>query len=316
MRARFAAIGSIALLAWIGTPPSVQSQNAAQPQITTITLGPDQIGVLKTGPAISTRVSFRERVQDIVCGDLYDPGSGTGAFVIQRIDNDVFIKPVAAKGISNMFVKTGENRENTYNFSLMIVPIDEAYRIVNVVNVLAKMDPPRKVVRPSAVLRVSPPSIQRVSATNDAEMVDAPGSKYQTLFFEAPRNPGFEMPPSPPSAYPKREVARAFARQIVKRVAAYRSEHAKFEGVMGDVVVEVTIDDSGKVTSARALSGPPMLRGAAVVAAKFWKFSAVSSGDEIKQDLARIKFSFEGSGGETASYLKWVGDANKKDRRP
>ncbi|MFP5265402.1 MAG: hypothetical protein ACLGJB_26245 [Blastocatellia bacterium] len=115
----------------------VSSAARAQSPITTIALGPDQIGVVKTAVGITTRVTFLEPVQEIICGDLYDPASGKGTFVVQRSGNDqkpgndVFIKPVAPKGLSNMFVKAGDGRR-TYNFDLKIVPVDQAHRVVNV----------------------------------------------------------------------------------------------------------------------------------------------------------------------------------------
>ncbi|HVG20871.1 MAG TPA: hypothetical protein VNI02_17620 [Blastocatellia bacterium] len=109
----------------------------AQAPIATIALGPDQIGVVKTAVGITTRITFPEPVQEIICGDLYDAASGKGTFVVQRSGsdqkpgNDVFIKPVASKGLSNMFVKAGDGR-HTYNFDLKIVSVDQAHRVVNV----------------------------------------------------------------------------------------------------------------------------------------------------------------------------------------
>jgi hypothetical protein len=109
----------------------------AQTLITTMTLGPSQIGSVKTAPGITTRISFSEPVKEIICGDLYDPTSGKGSFVIQRSDNDVFLKPVVPKGLSNMFVKTGEKGENVYSLDLLIVPTAEAFRMVTVVSAQA-----------------------------------------------------------------------------------------------------------------------------------------------------------------------------------
>jgi len=77
-------------------------------------------------------MTFPEAVRDIICGDLYDPTTGKGSFVIQRIDNDVFLKPVVPKGLSNLFVKTGEKGEHTYSFDLLVVSLDQAHRVVNV----------------------------------------------------------------------------------------------------------------------------------------------------------------------------------------
>lgn len=113
----------------------------AQSMITTIALGPNQIGQVKTTQGITTRVTFPETVRDIICGDLYDPSTGRGSFVVQRIDHDVFLKPVVAKGLSNLFVKTGEKGEHTYSFDLQVVSLDQAHRVVNVADVSANSPP-------------------------------------------------------------------------------------------------------------------------------------------------------------------------------
>ena len=68
--------------------------------------------------------------------------------------------------------------------------------------------------------------------------------------------------PAPPPAYP---------------------QAAKSAGASGKVVVEVTIDEDGKVVEARAVSGHPMLQQAAVQAARLAKFSpAMLSGQPIR----------------------------------
>jgi len=109
-----------------------------QTPITSISLRSDQIGLVKTAQALSTRISFPEAVKEIICGDLYDPTTGRGSFVVQRAENDVFIKPVADKGMSNLFVKTGERSEKVYNFDLAIVSAAEAVRVMNVVSATEK----------------------------------------------------------------------------------------------------------------------------------------------------------------------------------
>lgn len=58
---------------------------------------------------------------------------------------------------------------------------------------------------------------------------------------------------------------------------------AKSAGAQGKVVVEVTIDEGGKVVEAHAVSGHPMLQQAAVQAARLAKFSPTTlSGQPIK----------------------------------
>lgn len=129
--------GTILMGLVLAAAPAVRAQS----MIVTIALGPNQIGQVKTTQGITTRVTFPETVRDIICGDLYDPSTGKGSFVVQRIDNDVFLKPVVAKGLSNLFVKTGEKGEHTYSFDLQVVSLDQAHRVVNVADVSASNSP-------------------------------------------------------------------------------------------------------------------------------------------------------------------------------
>lgn len=105
----------------------------AHAQITSVTLGAEQIGTVKTAVSITTKISFPDKVSTVICGDLYDGQTGKGTFVIQQSDNDVFIKPIAPKGQSNMFVKVGDGKK-TYNFDLLVVPFNQAHRVINVID--------------------------------------------------------------------------------------------------------------------------------------------------------------------------------------
>lgn len=60
--------------------------------------------------------------------------------------------------------------------------------------------------------------------------------------------------------------------QAIKRVEPVYPFWARFVGVKGPVVVEITIDEKGDVINARPLSGHKMLRKAASDAAMQWKF--------------------------------------------
>lgn len=116
---------------------------SGQSPVTTLQLGPDRIGDVKTAQGITTMIRFVEPVQEIVCGDLYDPSSGKGTFVVQRSGtaehpgNEVFVKPVASRGASNMFVKTGDGK-HTYSFDLSVVSADKANRMVNVTDIVVE----------------------------------------------------------------------------------------------------------------------------------------------------------------------------------
>lgn len=67
---------------------------------------------------------------------------------------------------------------------------------------------------------------------------------------------------------------------------------ARAAGIEGVVVVEVTVGETGSVLSARAISGHPLLRDAAVAAARGWAFSPMTlSGVPVKV-IGTITFSF------------------------
>lgn len=74
-------------------------------------------------------------------------------------------------------------------------------------------------------------------------------------------------------------IARLSEKQIAAR-ATYKEkavlpDAARAAGVAGDVVVEIVVDERGKVVEARVVSGHPLLRDAALEAARKWRFRAV-----------------------------------------
>lgn len=111
---------------------------SAQTQVSSVTLGPEQVATIKTTLNNSTRIAFPDTVGEIVCGDLYDAESGKGSFVIQRSGTadkpgrDVYVKPIAQKGMTNMFVTTASGK--TYNFSLIVVPANQYHMVISVLD--------------------------------------------------------------------------------------------------------------------------------------------------------------------------------------
>jgi TonB family protein len=61
-------------------------------------------------------------------------------------------------------------------------------------------------------------------------------------------------------------------RSVVSRVPPVYPELAKRMKISGQVKVEATVDENGKVTSVKTLSGSKMLAPAAEDAVKKWKF--------------------------------------------
>jgi protein TonB len=78
----------------------------------------------------------------------------------------------------------------------------------------------------------------------------------------------------------------------VKKVEPIYPEVARNNNVSGSVVVEVTVDERGKVIQSAALSGPLILKQAAIDAAKQWKFEPAISNGKPAQFITRITFNF------------------------
>ena len=97
--------------------------------IISLEVSPDSIALIKVAQGVITRVALPDEAKTAICGDLFDPATNTGSFVIDRNGKDVFIKPVQSKGQSNLFIKSDTN---VYAFDLVIVPSAQAYRVVNV----------------------------------------------------------------------------------------------------------------------------------------------------------------------------------------
>jgi protein TonB len=80
--------------------------------------------------------------------------------------------------------------------------------------------------------------------------------------------------------------------ESIKQVQPDYPPLAKSTGQSGVVAVEVTISEKGDVVSARALSGPPLLRDAAVSAAKRWKFKPSTRDSKPVASVSTISFKF------------------------
>ena len=79
----------------------------------------------------------------------------------------------------------------------------------------------------------------------------------------------------------------------IKKVDPVYPATARVAHQAGAVSVEVTISEQGNVTSARALSGPEVLRNAAVAAARGWKFKASTLGGVPVTTTTTIVFNFK-----------------------
>jgi protein TonB len=100
--------------------------------------------------------------------------------------------------------------------------------------------------------------------------------------------------PEPPA--PKQEPRKSgavVAGRILRRVEPVYPVVAKQARITGTVVVEVSVDELGNVSSARAQSGPQPLRAASVAAALRWKFQPATLNGAPVRTVSRIIFNFK-----------------------
>lgn len=104
-----------------------------------------------------------------------------------------------------------------------------------------------------------------------------------------------EPPPPKPTPEPKKNVTISGGVMNGKAIARPQPPYppiARAARASGTVVVAITVDESGKVISAHAVSGHPLLQQAAVQAAYGWRFSpTLLSGQPVKV-TGTITFNF------------------------
>jgi TonB family protein len=130
-----------------------------------------------------------------------------------------------------------------------------------------------------------------VQLSTPLEVCNSQASKQ----ISSPQSEPNDKSPSQPIILPgysgsiRRGVCRGEAIKVVQPI--YPPE-AKKEGIKGNVVAEIIIDETGSVESARALSGPDALKDVALEAAKKWKFRVSRiSGKRVKIACV-LSFSF------------------------
>jgi protein TonB len=82
------------------------------------------------------------------------------------------------------------------------------------------------------------------------------------------------------------------APKLINSVAPIYPANARSSGVQGEVVVDTTIDKTGKVVKMHVVSGPLMLRESALDSLKRWKYEPSSlNGDPVEVQMQiTIKF--------------------------
>lgn len=87
-------------------------------------------------------------------------------------------------------------------------------------------------------------------------------------------------------------VRKAVPARLVYSSPAQYPSMARQIHVEGEVVISLDVDISGTVSSARAVSGPPILRAAALDAVKRWKYQPAMLGDQpvVSTEVVKVQF--------------------------
>ena len=132
-----------------------------------------------------------------------------------------------------------------------------------------------------------PPLTSQVPVIGDHSISD---NRAAAVLMNAGAAMGPPEPPPPAPAPARKQVVSAEA--ISKSQPSY-PRSAVTAHVSGSVAVLVTINEQGAVTEARAISGPSLLWGAAVDAARRWRFKPSTIGGAPTKTSKTIVFNFK-----------------------
>jgi protein TonB len=133
----------------------------------------------------------------------------------------------------------------------------------------------------SATLNAHPVSAQR-AASGDAELAPTVDSGAASSNGELQGiSANSDVAPPPPSAAPPIRVGGDVqAPKLVSMVLPVYPSIARASGIEGSVVVEASVGPAGTVLSTKVISGPPILRQAALDALRRWKYQPATLNGE------------------------------------
>ena len=125
---------------------------------------------------------------------------------------------------------------------------------------------------------------------NTLRMSAVIGSLVSVLFFPSAAHAAQQRQPEPPKVI--RKPNNTLQASAINRVEPAYPPQALSARVSGAVFVEVTVDESGNVSSARALAGHALLKDAAVGAARGWTFKPTMLEGKPVKVVGALRFTF------------------------
>ena len=100
-------------------------------------------------------------------------------------------------------------------------------------------------------------------------------------------------PPPPPKKEPPQRVGGdVLSARLIRQPAPVYPPMARTAKVSGVVVLEVQVDEDGNVTEVKPVSGPALLRQAAMDAVRQWKYSPTLLNGEPIPVVAEVRVNF------------------------
>jgi protein TonB len=158
----------------------------------------------------------------------------------------------------------------------------------------AKTDQPKPSNSSATESRVAAPLAPRMSLNKLQSSTVQPPSGEVASIVDTNKSvlPADSEPPPPPRTILKPMSGGVLNGNALSLPAPLYPETAKRMHAAGKVEVEVVVDENGKVISARAISGPTLLRDASVAAASRARFTPTKlSGQPIKV-VGKIFYNF------------------------
>jgi TonB family protein len=98
--------------------------------------------------------------------------------------------------------------------------------------------------------------------------------------------------PAPTAVLAAQVPKRAIPARLIHSVPAQYPQMARQLHVEGEVMLEVQVDVSGTVSTVKAISGPPLLRTAAIDCVKRWKYQPATLGDKPVASTEAVRVDF------------------------
>ncbi|MGH9716323.1 MAG: TonB family protein [Candidatus Acidiferrales bacterium] len=112
-----------------------------------------------------------------------------------------------------------------------------------------------------------------VGAAPALEPGGSPAPVESALSSIAPPPPKLAAPPKPVFSAPVRVGGKVLPPRLISSVLPTYPSLAQQAGVTGTVVIDTTVDKEGRVAKMKVVSGPVLLRGAALSALRQWKYT-------------------------------------------